>query len=203
MKIATLAQAFGPPRAAVSVRGRWRAALVLALCLVAQAGGADVVVTKEHEIKAAFVYNFLKFVEWPEDRFGKTNSPVIIGVVGTSPITAALEITVKDRAINGREIHVKTVETLEGAKASHLLYFPAATDHRADEFLSSVPAGVLTVGESGGFGNRNGIINFVLEGDKVRFEINVDAAEQAALKISAQLQKLAKTVRRRTVPAKA
>jgi len=163
------------------------------------ASGADSSSAKEYQIKAAFVYNFLKFVEYPAGRFEKTNSPVVIGVVGNSTMTAALEMTVKHRKLNGRDILVKTVETLEGTKESHILFFPASEDKLADVFLApAAAADVLTVGESAAFAEKNGMINFVLEGDKVRFEINMDAVGLSQLKVSAQLQKLAKAVRRKS-----
>ena len=159
--------------------------------------GADVVNAKEHEVKAAFLYNFLKFVEWPAARFQETNAPLVIGVVGTSPITAALEATVRNRTINGRPLVVKAVKTPEEARAVLSLFVPGSEDERLEAWLTSLNgSSVLTVGESAAFAKQGGIINFVLDGDKLRFEINMDVARRAGLKISAQLQKLARIRRK-------
>ncbi len=165
---------------------------------VSHGAGADSGAAKEHQIKAAFVYNFLKFVEWPEAKLGDTNSALTIGVIGKGPMTAELQKTVKDRRINGRELVVKTIETPEAARTTHLLYVTASEDSRLSDWLAQIAdASILTVGESEEFAKRGGIMTFVLEGDKLRFEINIDAAEAAKLRISAQLQKLAKTIRRK------
>jgi hypothetical protein len=161
------------------------------------AGGAGVPIAKEHEVKAAFVYNFFKFVEWPSGRVQETKAPFVIGVVGKGNITTGLESTVRERDINGHPLIVKTVETPEAARTVHLLFICAAEDNRLVELLPTLAgSGVLTVGESEAFAQQGGIITFVREGETLRFVINMDSAERAGLKISAQLQKLAKTIRR-------
>ena len=157
----------------------------------------DSPVSREFQIKAAFLYNFTKFVEWPAGKFQETNSPLIIGVAGSSPMTAAIEAIVKDRQINGRPIVVKAVQTREAAQATHLLFIPSSEDSRLESLLpSGAASGVLTVGESEKFASDGGMIHFITEGGKLRFEINMGIVEQAGLQISAQLQKLAKAVRR-------
>ena len=174
------------------------ALLLCGLAPLASLARAESPGTKEQQVKAGFIYNFLKFVEWPADRFQDTNSPLIIGVAGKGSISTALENAVKNRKIDGHEVIVKSVDTPEGAKATHLLFVPAAEDSRVDLLLSAMSgAGVLTVGESERFSRSGGIIKFMLEGDKLRFEINMEGANQAGLKISAQLQRLAKAVRRK------
>jgi hypothetical protein len=155
-------------------------------------------VARERDVKAAFVYNFLKFVEWPAGRFGEINSPIVIGLVGDDPIAGALEATVHGRAINGRPLILQRVATPEAARTAHLLFFCAAEDERLNELLPALAgSGVLTVGESEAFAQQAGIITFALQSDKLRFDINTDSAERAGLKISAQLLKLARTVQRK------
>jgi hypothetical protein len=187
-----------PPRERMPFAGRIALAM-MAFCLmgVPRAGGADSLTAKEQDVKAAFVYNFLKFVEWPANRFQETNAPIVIGVVGESPITAVLETAVQNHKINGRSLVVKVVETPEDARTTLLLFIPASEDKRLGDLLPALAgSGVLTVGESEAFAKHGGIINFVLPEDQVRFEINMTSAERAGLKISAQLQKLARTVRK-------
>jgi hypothetical protein len=174
--------------------------LVGAACFSAgssQGTAAETPASKEYQIKAAFVYNFTKFVEWPPNSFDDPDAPIVIAVAGKGPCAAEVERSVKDRTVNGRQILVKTVETPGAAKGAHVLFLSASEDSRLEEWLGAFrSAGTLTVGESEPFAKAGGIIRFVLEGDKVRFEINIDSAERAGLKVSAQLQKLAKSIRK-------
>jgi hypothetical protein len=154
--------------------------------------------SKEYQLKAAFLYNFTKFTEWPVARLPEPDSPIVIGVFRSNPFEAELENAVKNRKVNGREIIVKTVESVQTAKATHLLFIPAAEDEGLNDLLPALRTeGILTVGESSAFAKLGGILTFALEGDKLRFEINMDAADRAGLRVSAQLQKLAKAVRRK------
>ena len=158
---------------------------------------AEAPAAAEYQLKAAFVYNFAKFIEWPPSSFPTASSPFVIGVTGRTALTTALETAVTNRKINGRAIVIKAVETIEATRGTHLLFVAASEDKRLREFVPVLsPAQILTIGESEAFAKEGGIINFVLEGDKCRFDINVDAAERAQLKISAQLLKLARNVRR-------
>jgi hypothetical protein len=121
----------------------------------------------------------------------------VIGVLGDSPCAQALERLVKDRKVNGRTIVVRPIAAAAEAKVTHLLF--VGSGHEAQfaglkAAIESLP--VLTVGESPRFATLGGAIDFVPQGDKIRFEINIGVAEHAGLKISAQLQKLATVVRR-------
>ncbi len=151
--------------------------------------------TKEYQLKAAFLYNFAKFVEWPSDAFPKSDSPIIIGIVGGNPFGADLEKTIKDRTINGHPIKICLISERETNFVAQVLFIAAAEDRLVDNVLRcAANRPVLTVGESDKFIQRGGLINFVFEADKVRFEINAEAAGRAGLHISANLQKLAKKV---------
>lgn len=182
-----------------AVAGGWRAwavALGLVLFLAPQTRGADVAMAKEHQLKAAFIYNFTKFIEWPSKNFASADSPIVIGVVGQGPLHAEVARVVKDRKVNGRELVVRLIEDPDAIKTVHVLFFFASEDARLDEFMSATHgANILTVGESDLFAQQGGAINFLMEQDKIRFDIDMTAAERAGLKVSAQLQKLAKTVR--------
>jgi hypothetical protein len=166
------------------------------LCGVPSASVAAIVY-KQDQIKAAFLYNIPKFVEWPADRFPDPDAPIIIGVLGDGALRQQLETIVKERKINGRAVVVRQVSTVEEIKAVHLLFVRAEDDEKFAALGRAVQdSPVLTAGESAAFANAGGMFNFVLAGDKVRFEINMAAAERAQLKISAQLQKLATAIRR-------
>jgi hypothetical protein len=175
--------------------------ILAALCLLAMSRGvgadARTPAADEWQIKSAFIYNFTKFVEWPEAALGGPTQPIVIGVLGEKPLAQQLAAVVAGRNVNGRPIEVRPVRTASEARATQLLFVTAAEESRyaamRDELADSP---VLTVGETPSF-SVTGAIGFVQEGEKLRFEINVDIAERSHLKISSQLQKLAATVRRR------
>jgi hypothetical protein len=154
---------------------------------------ADDAAPKEYQIKAAYLYNFAKFVEWPDGRFADAQSPLVIGVFGQNPFGDELRAIARDHKINGRVITIQSVQTPAEAQRVHLLFFPAAEDSHVAGLLADLKgASVLTVGESDQFNAAGGMICFVRQADKVRFEIDAAAAEQHGLKISAQLLKLAR-----------
>ena len=175
-------------------------ALSLLWAAPSHAGAADAAAAapaRECEIKAAFLYNFTKFVDWPARTFANADAPLVIGVFGDSPCAQALERLVKDRKVNGRTIVVRRIASAEEAKVTQMLFVGSAQEAQfaaLEPAIESLP--VLTVGESPRFATQGGAIDFVPQGDKIRFEINIDAAEHAGLKISAQLQKLAAVVHR-------
>lgn len=159
---------------------------------------AEAPVLREHALKAAFLYNFTKFVEWPTNSFRDTNAPFVVAVVGNSPCTAELEKIAKERKLNGRNIIIRAVTDVESIQDAQALFIAASADSRLKDWLAAVRGrNVLTIGESELFWKQGGTINFLIEGEKIRFEINMDQAEAAGLKVSAQLQKLAKTVLRK------
>jgi hypothetical protein len=168
------------------------------LCLLrAFAAHADGPVSHEYEIKAAFLFNFTRFIEWPSRSFTDATSPIVIGVIGADPFGVALANVVQGRRVNGRAIVARYVTSEDEARTTHLLFVGLTNGEdiaRLMRALSGYP--VTTVGESAAFAAQGGTITFVLRGDKVRFEINAAVAEQAHVRISAQLEKLATVVRR-------
>lgn len=171
--------------------------LVLLLLGLQAAVAADVPLSREYQIKAAFLYNIPKFVEWPAESFADASAPIVIGILGQSPLSDELKLAVKGRTINGRSVVVKKIETVEEAKASHLLFVGDETNQRFWQWRDAMAdSAVLTVGESSAFFAAGGSIRFVPVGDKLSFEINMYSAERAHLKIRSQLQKLATAVRR-------
>jgi hypothetical protein len=150
---------------------------------------------EEYEVKAAFLYNFAKFVEWPADAFSSPGEPLILGIVGTDPFGDALK-AIEGGSAAGRKILVNRFQTIEELGRCHILFISSSAKKNLPEILSLAQKwNVLTVGETRGFAEAGGVINFVLINKKIRFEINVDAAQQAGLKVSSQLLKVAKIVR--------
>ncbi len=173
--------------------------MLAALCAVAMCGSAAAgprPVAGEWQIKSAFLYNFTRFVEWPEWALPGPAQPIVIGVLGDKELAQELGAIVAGRNVNGRSIEVRAVRTVAEARATQLLFVTAAEESRYAEMRSELAdSPVLTVGESPAF-SVTGAIGFVQEGEKLRFEINVDIAERSNLKISSQLQKLAIGIRR-------
>jgi hypothetical protein len=155
----------------------------------------------EYEVKAAFLYNFIKFVEWPPKAFPDRDSAIIIGVLGTDPFydpvagINLLEQTVNGKIINNRKIVVERSDRLANLTHCQLLFIPRSERSRIKDILASLRGmNILTVSETEYFCQFGGCINFVMQSEKVRFEINVGAAEKAELKISSKLLNVAKIV---------
>ena len=165
--------------------------LMIGWLAVGTAFGNQTAVNKEYQIKAAFLYHFTKFVEWPAEHLA-ADEPIVIAVLGKNPFGAELEKLVAGRVVNGRSIVVRLVGSETDLEAAHIVFVPAG--HEAQ--LTRIHDGVLTVGESAAFMNDTGMIRFMLVDEKVRFEINQVASEQSGLRLSGQLLKLALAVKR-------
>jgi hypothetical protein len=177
---------------------RWLAAALFGVALVATAAAEETPTPSagEWQIKSVFLYNFTKFVEWPAASFAGSSQAIVIGVLGAQPLVQEFGALVPGRSVNGRPIQVRTVRTVEEVRATQLLFVTAAEEARFRTMRTQLlDSPVLTVGESPSF-SATGAIGFVQEGTRLRFEINMDVAERAHLKISSQLQKLAAAVRR-------
>jgi hypothetical protein len=146
----------------------------------------------EYQIKAAFLFNFAKFVEWPPAAFAEATSPMVIGVLGENPFGDDLEQTIRGKTINNRPLVIKEFRSPAEATNCHVLFISTSEKQRLPEILKSLHgASVLTVGETDRFTETGGMINFVAEGNKIRFQINEVAAKSAGLKISSKLLSLA------------
>jgi YfiR/HmsC-like len=178
------------------------ALLGLALLLAALPAAVRAqVAASEYDVKAAFLFNFTKFVEWPGSAFSDDRGALQLCVFGGNPFGKSLE-AVAGEEVGGHRLGVRRVEDTGKLAGCHVLFIdPAESSDRTSQVLSSVRGEpVLTVGDNRGFLDRGGIINFVLEGTKVRFEINQEAAERAGLKISSKLLRLAFRVTPGTKP---
>lgn len=171
--------------------------LSLVLLYSAAVFAGDFERTREHQIKAAFVFNFAKFLEWPPGTFRTPDEPIAIGVLGATPLAEELATIVKDRRIHGRAVVVRRADSLDDLSELHLLFVGPNCGVKLTSLQREAQShGVLTVGETSAFEAAGGMITFLIDGDKVRFTINMSSAEQAQLKIAAQLQQLATAVHR-------
>jgi hypothetical protein len=159
------------------------------LAFASRAGAAS----REYQLKAAFLYNFAQFVEWPAGTFADAKSPIVLATVGPDPFEGALDAAVSGKTIGGHPLVVKHFAAAADVGKCQLLFVPAGS---ADQFAAALhnagPAGVLTVGESDAFLKDGGIIRFYQEDNRLRFEINQPAATKAGIQISAKLMRLAK-----------
>jgi len=174
-----------------------RAAFVLlALLLLGEwATWAQPAVPKEYQLKAAFLFNFAQFAEWPRTAFTNTDSPLCIGVLGENPFGKALEETVQGETIHGHKLAVRHSRQIEDLKDCQMIFISKSEKSRTAEILSTLRSHpVLSVSEIEGFARRGGVINFYLDGNKVRFEINPAIAQREGLKMSSQLLSLGKIV---------
>jgi len=148
----------------------------------------------EYLIKAAFLFNFAKFVEWPANAFKDDLSPINLCILGRDPFGPALD-TLKDKTIRGRPIKIKRANKVDDIETCHILFISASEKGNLKQILDVLRNSyILTVSEIEGFTQMGGVINFIIVNKKVHFEINPAAAEQSRLKISSQLLKLAKIV---------
>ena len=170
--------------------------LLVSLLWLGTAHGEDKQLT-ESKLKAAFLFNFAKFVEWPPTAFADANSPLTIGILGDNPFGGDLEAIIRDKTINNRTIAIKLMRSLAEATNCQVLFISPSAKSKISEMISGLgSASVLTVGETDRFAESGGMINFVKEGNKIRFEINEVAAKRAGLKISSKLLSLAsRTIR--------
>src|SRR5690606_29576187 len=151
--------------------------------------------SREYQIKAVFLFNFLQFVEWPETAFADPASPGRIGVLRDDPFGQALDDAVRGEPIGGRPLVVRRSRNVEDLQDCHLLFLSRSETRRADEILARLDRRpVLTVSEIDGFARHGGVIAFYPDGKKVRFEINSDAARRQSLRISSQLLDLGRIV---------
>ncbi len=149
----------------------------------------------EYEVKAAFLFNFVKFIEWPDDAFTDSHSPIVIGILGQDPFEGAMDRTISGKSVNSRPLVVKRLSQAHEARSCHIVFVCSSEKKRlAQIFGSLVGANVLTVSETDDFLRAGGAINFVIENHRVRFEVNTIAAHRARLKISSKLLQLARTV---------
>jgi hypothetical protein len=160
-------------------------------CCHCAAGGPS-----EYQIKAAFIYNFTKFVEWPNDAFSSASDPMVIGILGDDPFGNALDQAVKGKSVDGHRLVIKRFPKPKDIDKCHILFVCASESRRIDKAIDAVRGScALTVGESDEFAQRGGIIGFTLADNRIALEINVDAEKRERLKISSKLLKLARIVR--------
>jgi YfiR/HmsC-like len=147
----------------------------------------------EYRVKAAFLLNFVKFTEWPATAFTDADSPIAICVFGDDPFGTVLDQLTAGETVSKRRVVVQRPKRAPVPKTCNVLFF-SGSQKEAGKILPSVGPGVLTVGEGDGFAHYGGMITFVIDSGRVRFDINVPAAEGAGLKLSSKLLSVARSL---------
>ena len=164
------------------------AALLAGEGLAAQSGAIV-----ENDIKAAFLYNFAKYVEWPEAAFPGGDFRVC--VVADSPFQKSVDDIIAGESVAGRPVTRQAPATPEAARSCNILFVGRGEFRRAEPLLMAVKgANVLTVGDGAEFLSRGAAVTFVREGDRVRFDVNLTEAQRAGLTISSRLLRVARRV---------
>lgn len=149
----------------------------------------------EDQVKAAYIFSFAKFIEWPAGTFPTPNSPLRFCVLNDRAVQVELDRIVKGKSVAGHSIDVVQVQDGDQSRSCQLLFINSGQERQARRVLEDLRgASVLTVGETESFLDENGIINFVLEDEHIHFEINHKAATEARLYISSRLLGVAKRV---------
>lgn len=150
---------------------------------------AQITPSAEYRLKAAFLFNFVQFVEWPSSAFADDRAPLVICVVGSDPFGDALDQTVEGESVDGRRIVARRAGDRESLDACHLLFVSRSEQTRLPTVLQSMgsAAPVLTVSDIDGFVGEGGTIGFFLDRKRIRFEISPSQAHRRGLKLSSQL----------------
>jgi hypothetical protein len=170
--------------------------LSLVAALVAALGAPMQGEVDEYQVKAAFLYNFAKFVEWPPQTFKEVSDPFVICVLGENPFGRQLGDVIDGKTVDGRVLKIRPVANAQQAGNCQILFISSSERNRLRSVLGDLKSSpILTVGDTEGFAAAGGVINFTLDRDAVRIEINAAAAKQKNLQISSKLLSLAHMVR--------
>jgi len=177
----------------MAVLRRWRALLVLS-CLVTPGFGAAA--PGEYQVKAVFLFNFSRFVEWPASAFASPQSPFLVCVFGHDPFGADLDEVVKGESVNGRPLTVRRVRGVAEISECQILFIHQSEERRLGEVLPALNhRSTLTVSDGPGTARRGVMIRLATVQGRVRMHVNVDEARAAALVISSNILRAAEIVK--------
>ncbi|HEY3277541.1 MAG TPA: YfiR family protein [Syntrophorhabdaceae bacterium] len=181
-----------PPR---RIRSIIFSLLCLSLLLAGSPGYGREQQFTEYEVKAAFVFNMAKFVEWPEKGAADAREGIDLCLLGIDQFSGVFD-QINGKFVKGRRLSVRQISSIKNSKGCNIVFISGSEKERVPDIVDSLKGtGVLTMGDTSGYGQRGVMINFYMDGKKVRFEANPDSAKRSGLTISAQLLKLARIVR--------
>lgn len=157
-------------------------------------GHAQSIRSTEQVVKATFLYNFAKFVEWPDGTFTTPDSPIILCILGDNPFGRALA-AIENKNIKGRRLGIRLCRDVSETTGCHILYISPSEQKQVPHILNSIKhQSFLTVSDTEMFGKKGGMIYLFKTEHSVQFEINLEVARKARLKISSRLLKLARII---------
>lgn len=168
---------------------------VAALALAGSPASAQTPAQRALEAKVELLYRITKFIEWPRQAFQGDSRQITLAIFGEDELAVELVGRLSTRTVNGRDLFVRCVLRPEDARGCQILFIAASEEKRIPQILQALQgASVLTVADTSGFASRGGMVDFLLDGDRVHFQINRQRVEKARLKISAKLLALAQIV---------
>jgi hypothetical protein len=171
----------------------WWAAAVLGVVFRGEAAVAQPKALAEPHVKAAFLYNFVKFIEWSDDR---ATGPVTVCIIGSPAVTESLKLAAQQHKADERPLAVVQVASDTVPKLCHLVYVAESDEHIARHWLAALSGSTaFTVSDCERFARLGGVANFFVQDGRLRFAVNVDAARRASLRISSRMLALAAIVR--------
>lgn len=172
----------------------WISSALIALAL---AKAADSAVTLEYKVKAGYLFNFAKFIEWPTKALPEDDSPFVIGVIDGGEAIPVLETLLQGKSVNNHPVKVKAVTAGNIGKDIHILLVTRTAEKSSEEKVQAALRGAATllVGETKEFAERGGMVGFVREDDAIRLALNLERTTEADLKVSAKLASIAKVVK--------
>jgi hypothetical protein len=173
----------------------WLRFLLGAILFISAADAGHAQQSEEYRVKAAFLFHFAQLVEWPAEALGDEKNPITLCTFGKDPFGGELETTLQGKSVGTRALRIRHVKQMQEIPGCQLLFVGGNERKELPPLLAALKdAPVLTIGESDDFAKQGGMIGFSMDNNKVRFDINVDAAGRAKLKISSRLLLLAKSV---------
>ena len=152
-------------------------------------------ISLEYQVKAAYLLNFTRYVEWPAQSFDAPGAPLTICVLGRDPFGTVLDATVQGRTAHGRPVSIRRIRSDREAAACHLVFMSRETRRTQRDLPGTLRRlGILTVGESDEFAQHGGVIGFIIQDETVRFVVNAEARDRAGLRISSRMLSLAAAV---------
>jgi YfiR/HmsC-like len=149
----------------------------------------------EYEVKAAFLYNFAKFIDWPDSSFADPGAPFAICVLGVDPFGRTLDGVLEGKTIGNRRVTLSRLQDATQARKCQMLFVSSSESRRLPEIVERLRgANILLVAEFPGFAEAGGALQFIIEDNRVRFLINTDAAQRAGLRLSSKLLSVARVV---------
>jgi hypothetical protein len=182
------------------IRHVWRQTVALTLAALfsfagVPSGWAQAAPPSEYQLKAVFLFNFAKFIDWPPTSFRSPQSPFVVCILGPDPFGTGIDELFKGKTVDDRPVAIERFRNIAQVRQCHMVFVSRSESfHLADIIQALHGACVLLVGEADGFAEAGGTIQFALEDSHVHFLINPDAADRAGLKVSSKLLSLARVV---------